>query len=106
MNERLEGEGLSEETPPPSNPPPSHPKDSRLVGRLTSRSSSGQQFLGKQYGGKFNLFAVFFEMSRFMGKWKCVAFFIAHKARKSPPLWLLPEDGAPSTGGIARPPAR
>ena len=50
-------------------------KDVRLVGRLTSRSSSGQQFLGKQYGGKFNLFAVFFEMSRFMGKWKCVAFF-------------------------------
>lgn len=32
-------------------------------------------FWEKQYGGKFNLFAVFFEMSRFMGKWKCVAFF-------------------------------
>ena len=31
--------------------------------------------LAKEYGGKFNLFAVFFEMSRFMGKWKCVAFF-------------------------------
>ena len=27
-------------------------------------------------------------------------FFIVRKARKSPPLWLLPEDGAPSTGGI------
>ena len=31
--------------------------------------------LAQKYGGKFNLFAVFFEMSRFMGKWKCVAFF-------------------------------
>ena len=61
MNERLEGEGLSEESPSPSKAPPSHPKDS--------------SFWEKQYGGKFNLFAVFFEMSRFMGKWKCVAFF-------------------------------
>ena len=31
--------------------------------------------LAQKYGGKFNLFAVFFEMSRFMGKWKCAAFF-------------------------------
>ena len=50
--------------------------------RLSAGGEADQQeflpdnsFWEKQYGGKFNLFAVFFEMSRFMGKWKCVAFF-------------------------------
>ena len=82
MNERL-GEGRSEESPSPPNLPFPIPKTFGWWGGRPAGVPVGWAFFGKQYGGKFNLFAVFFEMSRFMGKWKCVAVFLLSVKRGS-----------------------